>query len=85
MRRALLERTEGIMVRLVGLIETLAVNAIRKRTEKIDITSLHKLSSPPLLSMTESHSAADTSPQFYRLIEIICPLSIDQLKILLIC
>ena len=62
MRRALLERTEGIMVRLVRLIETLAVDAIRNHTEKIDATSLHRLSTPPLLSMTESHSASDTSP-----------------------
>jgi len=53
------------------------VNAIRNHTEKIDATSLHRLSTPPLLSMTESHSASDTSPQFYRFIEIICPISID--------
>ena len=62
MRRALLERTEGITVRLVRLIETLAVDAIRNHTEKIDATSLHRLSTPPFLSMTESHSASDTSP-----------------------
>jgi hypothetical protein len=62
MRRALLERTEGTTVRLVRLIETLAVDAIRNHTEKIDATSLHRLSTPPLLSMTESHSASDTSP-----------------------
>jgi len=35
MRRALLERTEGITVRLVRLIETLAVDAIRNHTEKM--------------------------------------------------
>jgi len=62
MRRARLERTEGITVRLVRLIETLAVDALRNHTEKIDATSLHRLSTPPLLSMTESHSASDTSP-----------------------
>jgi hypothetical protein len=44
------------------LIETLAVDAIRNHTEKIDATSLHRLSTPPLLSMTESHSDSDTSP-----------------------
>jgi AAA+ superfamily predicted ATPase len=62
MRRALLNRTEGITVRLVRLIETLTVNAIRNHAEKIDATILHRLSSPPLLSMTKSHSASDTSP-----------------------
>jgi replication-associated recombination protein RarA len=57
MRRALLEHTEGVTVRLVRLIEALAVDAIRSGAEKIDQSSLSKLSSPLLLSMTE-HVAA---------------------------
>ena len=60
MRRALLEHTEGVegvTVRVVRLIEALAVDAIRSGAEKIDQSSLSKLSSPLLLSMTE-HVAA---------------------------
>jgi hypothetical protein len=53
----LLEHTEGVTVRLVRLIEALAVDAIRSGAEKIDQSSLSKLSSPPLLSMAE-HVAA---------------------------
>jgi hypothetical protein len=51
-----------VLVKGIRLIETLAVDAIRNHTEKIDATSLQRLSTPPLLSMTESHSASDTSP-----------------------
>jgi hypothetical protein len=40
MRRALLEHTEGVTVRLVRLIEALAVDAIRFGAEKIDQSSL---------------------------------------------
>jgi hypothetical protein len=40
MRRALLEHTEGVTVRLVRLIEALAVDAIRSGAEKIDQSSL---------------------------------------------
>jgi hypothetical protein len=43
MRRALLEHTEGVTVRLVRLIEALAVDAIRSGAEKIDQSSLSKL------------------------------------------
>jgi hypothetical protein len=53
MRRALLDRTDGVTVRLVRLIEMLAVEAIRNKTEKIDVFSLHKLTTAPLLSMPE--------------------------------
>jgi hypothetical protein len=57
MRRMLLERTEGVTVRLVRLIETLAVEAIRTGNECIDQSSLSTLSNPPLLSMTENAPA----------------------------
>jgi hypothetical protein len=40
MRRALLEHTEAVTVRLVRLIEALAVDAIRFGAEKIDQSSL---------------------------------------------
>lgn len=40
MRRLLLERTEGIMVRLVRLIEMLAVEAIHSGAERVDHSSL---------------------------------------------
>lgn len=59
MRRLLLERTDGIMVRLVRLIETMAVEAIRSGAEKIDQESLMRFASgAPLLSMTDHLNAS---------------------------
>jgi hypothetical protein len=53
MRRLLLERTDGVTVRLVRLIETLAVEAIRSGSEQINQNSLLNMMNPPLLSMAE--------------------------------
>jgi hypothetical protein len=53
MRRLLLERTDGVTVRLVRLIETLAVEAIRSGSEQINRNSLLNMINPPLLSMAE--------------------------------
>ena len=53
MRRLLLERTDGVTVRLVRLIETLAVEAIRSGCERIDQNSLLNMTNSPLLSMAE--------------------------------
>jgi type II secretory pathway predicted ATPase ExeA len=60
-RRVLLDRTQGVTVRIVRLLETLAVDAIRSGKEKIDGDSLNDLRiSPQLLSMWErlDHSVA---------------------------
>jgi type II secretory pathway predicted ATPase ExeA len=60
-RRVLLDRTQGVTVRIVRLLETLAVDAIRSGKEKIDGDSLNDLRiSPQLLSMGEQldHSVA---------------------------
>jgi Bacterial TniB protein len=54
MRRLLLEHTDGVTVRLVRLIEMLAVDAIRSGNEEINQNSLEKLARAPLLSMIES-------------------------------
>ena len=55
-RRLLLERTQGVTVRIVRLLETLAVDAIRSGKERIDKESLQDLRlSPQLLSMSEPH------------------------------
>ena len=52
MRREILLRTDGITVRVVKLIESLAVDAILSGRERIDLESLARLDSqPPLLSM----------------------------------
>jgi hypothetical protein len=53
MRRLLLERTEGVTVRLVRLIENLAVEAIRSVSERIDQNSLLNMTNSPLFSMAE--------------------------------
>jgi hypothetical protein len=53
MRRLLLERTEGVTVRLVRLVETLAVEAIRTGNECIEQHSLLNLTNAPLLSMAD--------------------------------
>jgi replication-associated recombination protein RarA len=51
-RREILLRTDGITVRVVKLIESLAVDAILSGRERIDLESLARLDSqPPLLSM----------------------------------
>jgi type II secretory pathway predicted ATPase ExeA len=53
-RRLLLDRTEGVTVRIVRLLETLAVDAIRSGKERIDKGSLEDTRlSPQLLSMSE--------------------------------
>jgi type II secretory pathway predicted ATPase ExeA len=53
-RRLLLDRTEGVMVRIVRLLETMAVDAVRTGKERIDKQSLEDLRiSPQLLSMSE--------------------------------
>ncbi len=60
-RRVLLDRTQGVTVRIVRLLKTLAVDAIRSGKEKIDGDSLNDLRiSPQLLSMGEQldHSVA---------------------------
>jgi hypothetical protein len=52
MRGELLRRSEGITVRVVKLIESLAVEAILSGRERIDLESLARLDGqPPLLSM----------------------------------
>jgi replication-associated recombination protein RarA len=57
-RKALLENTQGITVRIVRAIENLAVEAIRSGRECIDQQGLAALASfPPLLSMEERSSA----------------------------
>lgn len=59
MRRLLLERTDGITVRLVRLIETMAVEAVRSGSERIDQESLLKfVAGAPLLSMIDTLNAA---------------------------
>jgi Bacterial TniB protein len=60
MRRLLLERTDGVMVRLVRLIEMLAVEAIRSGNERVDQSSLLNIPTAPLLSMTEHMDASAT-------------------------
>jgi Bacterial TniB protein len=51
-RRLLLDRTDGVTVRIVRLLETLAIDAVRSGKEKIDRDSLETLRvPPPLLSM----------------------------------
>jgi type II secretory pathway predicted ATPase ExeA len=58
-RRLLLDRTQGVTVRIVPLLEALAVDAIKTGKEKIDYDSLNDLSiSPQLLSMGERFDAA---------------------------
>lgn len=46
------------MVRLVRLIEMLAVEAIRSGNERVDQSSLLNIPTAPLLSMTECVDAA---------------------------
>jgi hypothetical protein len=58
MRRLLLERTDGVTVRSVRLIEMMAVDAIRSGREKIDQESLlTTASAAPLISMTGDANA----------------------------
>jgi type II secretory pathway predicted ATPase ExeA len=53
-RRLLLDRIEGVTVRIVRLLETLAVDAIRTGKERIDKESLEDMRiSPRLLSMSD--------------------------------
>jgi hypothetical protein len=61
-RRILLDRTQGVMVRIVRLLEALAVDAVRTANEQIDFDSLANLRiSPQLLSMGEQFDTA-TAP-----------------------
>ena len=54
-RQSIIDLSEGITVRIVRLIESLAIEAIRSGKEKIDEESLSTIPFPaPLLSMTES-------------------------------
>lgn len=62
-RKTLLEHTEGVTVRIVRLIEILAIDAIRSGQERINQESLAALSSlAPLLSM-EEHSHGSLLPE----------------------
>jgi hypothetical protein len=57
-RKALLEHTQGITVRIVRAIENLATDAIRSGRECIDQQGLSGLASfPPLFSMEDRSSA----------------------------
>ena len=52
LRGEILRRSEGITVRVVKLIESLAVEAILSGRERIDLETLARLDGqPPLLSM----------------------------------
>lgn len=57
-RKALLEHTQGITVRIVRAIETLAIEAIRSGRECIDQENLTALASFPLLLSMEDRSGA---------------------------
>ena len=58
-RKALLEHTQGITVRIVRAIEKMAIEAIRSGRERIDQESLAALASfPPLLSMEDRSRAS---------------------------
>ena len=52
LRRSILEHTEGVLVRIVGLLKELAIEAIQSGRERIDRQSLRTLPSlVPLISM----------------------------------
>jgi type II secretory pathway predicted ATPase ExeA len=58
-RRVLLDRTQGVTVRIVRLLEALAVDAVRTGKEQIDLDSLSNLRvSPQLLSMGDQFDSA---------------------------
>jgi type II secretory pathway predicted ATPase ExeA len=58
-RRMLLDRTHGVTVRIVRLLEALAVDAVKTGKEHIDLDSLSNLRvSPQLLSMGDQFDAA---------------------------
>lgn len=55
----LLDRTHGVTVRIVRLLEALAVDAVKTGREQIDLDSLSNLRvSPQLLSMGDQFDAA---------------------------
>jgi type II secretory pathway predicted ATPase ExeA len=59
-RRVLLDRTQGVTVRIVRLLESLAVHAVKTGKEQIDLDSLSNLRvSAPLLSMGDQFEAAN--------------------------
>jgi len=61
-RRVLLDRTHGVTVRIVRLLEALAVDAVKTGKEQIDLNSLSNLRvSSQLLSMGDQFDAA-TAP-----------------------
>jgi type II secretory pathway predicted ATPase ExeA len=61
-RRVLLDRTHGVTVRIVRLLEALAVDAVKTGKEQIDLNSLSNLQvSSQLLSMGDQFDAA-TAP-----------------------
>jgi type II secretory pathway predicted ATPase ExeA len=61
-RRVLLDRTHGVTVRIVRLLEALAVDAVKTGKEQIDLDSLSNLRvSSQLLSMGDQFDAA-TAP-----------------------
>ena len=61
-RKALLEHTQGITVRIVRAIESLAIEAIRSGRERIDQESLTSFASfPALLSMEDRSGVSLTS------------------------
>jgi type II secretory pathway predicted ATPase ExeA len=61
-RRVLLDRTHGVTVRIVRLLEALAVDAVKTGKEQIDLDSLSNLRvSSQLLSMRDQFDAA-TAP-----------------------
>jgi hypothetical protein len=60
-RKALLDHSDGVTVRIVRLIEALAIDAIRSGRERIDMESFSVVSSLPLLLSMEDQSHAGIS------------------------
>jgi replication-associated recombination protein RarA len=57
-RKALIDQSEGVTVRIVRLIEALAIDAIRSGRERIDMESFSVVPSLPLLLSMEDRSHA---------------------------
>ena len=60
-RKALLDHSDGVTVRIVRLIEALAIDAIRSGRERIDMESFSVVPSLPLLLSMEDRSHAGIS------------------------
>jgi hypothetical protein len=60
-RKALLDHSDGVTVRIVRLIEALAIDAIRSGRERIDLESFSVVPSLPLLLSMEDQSHAGIS------------------------